>query len=426
MSLRARIEAAAKANGGALNHMTVLAVINDPYRLDTPAHRRDGEWVAEQIERLGIRTPVHLRGLHYRLVAVGDVVRPNGLPYVNDDPSWTWLSQTATKAARWLGYVAWSDIIDERNEPPTLVFAEGTRSPAAFAGFDFRVELPRDIEPYVDVSPARVRQPYALYFIGEKSSLAEILSPIAQRYGASVAYPTGESSMTMIHAMAAHAAADGRPAVVFYFSDFDPSGLQMPISVARRLQAHRDLEFPDLNIQVQQVALNVEQVRAHGLPSTPLKESERRASKWKDAFGVEQTEIDALIALRPDLLRSLAARAIAPYYDRTLDARCRQATEEYRERVEAAFASSVDKDAIADLRRRGEELVAEMQRAVDALREDMASHVPLDLAVVPVELPEPEVDGKPCADVVYDSRWDWDEATRRLRDRKAYVDGDDR
>jgi hypothetical protein len=74
--------------------------------------------------------------------------------------------------------------------------------------------------------------------------------------------------MTMIHDIAAHAAADGRPAVIFYFSDFDPAGLQMPISISRRLQAHRDQEFPDLDIQVQQVALTVEQVRTHGKPST--------------------------------------------------------------------------------------------------------------------------------------------------------------
>ena len=51
----------------------------------------------------------------------------------------------------------------------------------------------------------------------------------------------GESSDSHIAEMAERANRDGRSAVVFYFSDFDPSGHQMPISVARKLQALRDL-----------------------------------------------------------------------------------------------------------------------------------------------------------------------------------------
>jgi hypothetical protein len=41
---------AAEAIGDlALNDLTVLAVANDPYRLDTSANRRDGQWLADQI-----------------------------------------------------------------------------------------------------------------------------------------------------------------------------------------------------------------------------------------------------------------------------------------------------------------------------------------------------------------------------------------
>ena len=38
-------------------------------------------------------------------------------------------------------------------------------------------------------------------------------------------------------------------------------------------------------------------------------------------MGVEQTEIDALASLQPDLLREIARDAIAPFYDATLDQR---------------------------------------------------------------------------------------------------------
>ena len=69
------------------------------------------------------------------------------------------------------------------------------------------------------------------------------------------------------------------------------------------------------------MALTVEQVRDLDLPSTPLKETEKRADRWREAFGVEQTEIDALATLRPDALREIVDRAFDPYFDRTLKAR---------------------------------------------------------------------------------------------------------
>ena len=108
--------------------------------------------------------------------------------------------------------------------------------------------------------------------------------------------------------------------VVFYFADCDPAGWQMSISVSRKLQALQALEFGGLDIEVHRVALTPDQVREYGLPSTPLKDTERRADKWTAAMGVEQTEIDALAALQPDVLTQMARDAIAPFFDSTLDA----------------------------------------------------------------------------------------------------------
>ena len=42
---------------------------------------------------------------------------------------------------------------------------------------------------------------------------------------------------------------------VFYFADCDPAGWQMPISVARKLQAQKALHFPELEFEVHRVAL---------------------------------------------------------------------------------------------------------------------------------------------------------------------------
>ncbi len=105
---------------------------------------------------------------------------------------------------------------------------------------------------------------------------------------------------TMIAELAARASQRSQPTVVLYFSDFDPSGHQMPISVARKLQALRDLKHPALKIEVHPVALTLEQVRRLDLPSTPLKATEHRGDKWRAVMQHEQTEIDALAALNPE------------------------------------------------------------------------------------------------------------------------------
>jgi hypothetical protein len=109
--------------------------------------------------------------------------------------------------------------------------------------------------------------------------------------GGELLLPTGEISDTLIYELAARCALDPRPSVILYFSDFDPSGYQMPISVSRKLQALHDLSYPDLKIQFHQVALTLAQVRELGLPSTPLKATEKRAGPWIEALQHEQREI---------------------------------------------------------------------------------------------------------------------------------------
>jgi hypothetical protein len=83
-----------------MQHVTVLAVQNDPFRVDTDARHRDGKWLADNLQELGITRMIHIRGLHYILIGRP---KPNGLPYTSTDAAWCWLGSNAVKAARWLG-----------------------------------------------------------------------------------------------------------------------------------------------------------------------------------------------------------------------------------------------------------------------------------------------------------------------------------
>jgi hypothetical protein len=101
--LRQELDVSVRANGWRLQDLTVLARQNDPFLQDTPAGHRDGQWFAAQIARF-VRQPIHLRGLHYRMVAAADVLKPNGKPYTNTDEEWRWLQEHPAKAGRWLRY----------------------------------------------------------------------------------------------------------------------------------------------------------------------------------------------------------------------------------------------------------------------------------------------------------------------------------
>lgn len=408
--------------GYSLGDLTVLKAENDPFRQDTRAGHRDGEWLARQAGALGLlNRTVHLRGLHYALLGR---VKPNGEPYQNTDKEWTWLSGDVAKAARWLGYLPFENIVDARNASPVVRLTEAMPEPQPIIAVGTYIDLPTvdAVMPEVHISEFHVRQPYRVVIFGEKTSLTEVLSPVADRYDCDLYLPSGEISDTMMHTMARTAAADGRPMVVLTFSDCDPAGWQMPISIARKLQALQVGFFPDIEFQVHRVALSPDQVRDLELPSTPLKAGESRASAWQTTMGVGQTEIDALGTLRPTVLRAMAAEAVESFHDDTLWSRTRTARSswltEARERLETHIGAEelarIRADAEARLDRIAEQ-VRDLRAAMQIDIGDAANELP------EVVLPEPEeVPGLPGA--LIESGWSFEEQTEALKRSKAYGD----
>ena len=185
-ALRRVLEDASRELGWGRKKLTVLSPQVDPYRLDTPAGHRDGAWLAEQLDRAVGRTRnIHWRGLHYALVAAGDIRKPNGELYRNNDEDWTWLFCCAGKAARWLGYIDFERIIDNRNSAPSI-HRKARVTPETWVSIGLDVTIPDidDIEPYPGVTGFEGRQKYALTIFGEKTSLEEVLLPIARRFEA--------------------------------------------------------------------------------------------------------------------------------------------------------------------------------------------------------------------------------------------------
>ncbi len=351
------------------------------------------------------------------------------------------MQDKAAAAARWLGYLPFDRIVDQRNAEPTIrVFERPYPDPYISVGVDVDIPDVSEITPTIGVSDFYGVQPYKIVMVGEKSSLADVLAPLAHAHEADLYLPTGEMSDALIHRIASTGARDGRPMVVLYFADCDPAGHQMGISVARKLQAlrafgeHRvraedaygnryleTVDFGGLEFEVHRVALTVDQVREYGLPSTPLKDTEQRADRWRQATGVEQTEVDALASLRPDLLRSIARDAVTRFYDTSLDRRVAEARRQWLTEAQQALDDSMDAEELDRVRTEAADKLAELQSEIDAIND--ALRVDVDRDDLPeIVIPGPELDGDRPAPLL-DSSWEFAEQCHRLIASKAYRDG---
>lgn len=195
--LRSVLEGAREKAGCGLGDLTVLSAQVDPYRLDTPAGHRDGEWVAGQLKRVLKRSAarIHWRGLHYAIVVRGNVRKPDGEIYRNTNEDWEWLSTVAGKAARWLGYIPFERISDNRNAEPVIHHkARVTPKALVTVGVDVAIPDAEDLEPSPIAEGFVARQAFHFVFFGEKASLEDAVLPIARAKEADLYLPTGEIS----------------------------------------------------------------------------------------------------------------------------------------------------------------------------------------------------------------------------------------
>jgi hypothetical protein len=428
--------AEAKADGVKLTmeKLTVLSPEKDPFRLDTPAKHRNSEWLADvalALGKLDSGKKIHLRGLHYATSnAKTPFIKPDGTQYLNNDADWEWM-KAAMKSARWLGYIPWDVVKDKHSDAPTIYkFTEPDPWPYLSVGLDITVPSVDEIQVSAGLEGFEGVQPYKIIMIGEKSSLRDILLPIAWQYGADLYLPTGNISDTFVHQIAKNAHEDTRPLVLQYFSDCDPSGWNMPIEVGRKLQAFKATLFPDIEFRQYRAALTPEQVKGERLPDgtrlpeSPLKPKEKRADRWMELMGVKQTEIDALIELHPNLLRRIARKAIAPFYDLTLDQRVFEARTAWVREAQRVVDNDLD-DHLQQIRDDAVDKLEEMQAEIDAINEAMRFDLrDFDVPDIP-EIPEPNTSHGVAPEPLIDSSWSFVEQCQALIDSKAYEGGDD-
>jgi hypothetical protein len=228
----------------------------------------------------GYEIGVTLRQLFYRLVSEGAL--PNTL----------------------YAYKRLSDLTAERRRAgsfPDLV--DGTRRIERDMSFSSPDEA-RAWLPGVYRRDRTEGQERAVYLGIEKHALVGLLRSWFAPFGVPVVALGGYASQTLADEVARDAEDDGRPSVLLYASDFDPSGEDIGRDFVARAGCFDEIE---------RVALTAEQVDAYGLPPALGKASDSRAAAFVAKYGrLVQVELDAL---PPEDLRGLYEAAFRPLWD---------------------------------------------------------------------------------------------------------------
>jgi hypothetical protein len=219
-------------------------------------------------------------------------------------------------------------------------------------------DLPGDLPELCDFTVTGykdIQQGFLTEVWVEKTTMNDVLDPLCRRYGANLITGAGELSITAVVDFLKRARQASRPARILYISDFDPAGLGMPISVARKIEfEQRTTSDGDIDIRLHPIALTAGQVKKYHLPRVPVKETDRRKVHFEAAYGPGAVELDALEALHPGELGRLVEGAILRHYDPTLEERALK--------VRGALQASLQRARAA--------VLARYQPDLDSLRDD--------------------------------------------------------
>ena len=225
-------------------------------------------------------TGVTLRQLFYRLVVEGIIE--------NTRPMFQRLSRYTGEARR---AGTFPDLIDPNREIHRY---------DSFTG-------PDDALDYLAETYRRDRtegQEVSLYFCVEKTALVEQLLSWFGDTGIPILALGGYASQSYVKQVATDVGRQGRPAVLLYAGDFDPSGQDIDRDFVERTGCFDE---------VIRVALNADQVVEYDLPPQMGKAKDPRASAFRERHGrLVQVELDAL---DPVTLRGLYTEAMDDLWD---------------------------------------------------------------------------------------------------------------
>ncbi|RLI02000.1 hypothetical protein DRO31_05155 [Candidatus Bathyarchaeota archaeon] len=152
--------------------------------------------------------------------------------------------------------------------------------------------------------PMWEEQPVYLLISLEKDALSRLVSRVGNRYSVRTFPTRGYPSYSYVQTMANYMQTrlGGKPTIVLYFGDFDPSGVDIERDLEDRLGRYGATEY-----KVKRIALTADQIKQYNLPPMPVKRSDARAEGFMAEHGDKSVELDAL---DPNLLQDTVEKAI--------------------------------------------------------------------------------------------------------------------
>lgn len=137
----------------------------------------------------------------------------------------------------------------------------------------------------------------------EKDALAGVISSITKEFDVPLYVARGYGSLTVISDAAEYIKGIGKPAYIYHFGDYDPSGVDAAHKIRDGLLEH------GANINFKRVAITPSQIQEYNLPSRATKKSDPRSKKWGNTPSVE---LDAMPA---PVLREIVKECIERHID---------------------------------------------------------------------------------------------------------------
>ena len=133
----------------------------------------------------------------------------------------------------------------------------------------------------------------------EKDALAGVLYHETQSWDVPLMVTRGYPSLTYLYEAADAISDQGKPSYIYYFGDYDPSGVDITRAVEEGLR-----EFaPEAEIYFERVAVTRQQIADWQLPTRPTKTTDSRSKNFEG----ESVEVDAI---PPATLRELVSDCI--------------------------------------------------------------------------------------------------------------------
>ena len=421
------IKQLAKQIGRSTKDLVALTKQNDPFYVGVPGRQREAEWFAEIWRRLGSRTGIHTRRIHYLILT------PDGEPFLNlkgeayeNTPNDWALLNRASLSARYLDLIPLDALVDRRNDEP-MIFLEPpmwTDDPDIVVSCGQPLVLLPDHDqdapppPFYSVKRFYSEQDYVVEVWIEKSTQNDWLVPLCRRRKVNLVVGIGESSEIQSRHLVERVHETGKPARIIYMSDFDPAGRSMPVSVARKLEYYIGKFDFDVDVTLNPLVLTEEQCQHYRLPRSPIEEKERRKDTFEEKFGAGATELDALEALHPGEMAELLDRELDRYLDPTLSERVQEVRwklghqlNEIEKKVIESWQEEIDQltleyDAVNDAFSTLEESISTWEESAENVWEKIEEELieqKLDLPEKPSARPANEPDGF----VLFDSKRDY-------------------